>query len=475
MSKITPVILSGGTGSRLWPLSRKSYPKQFANLIGTDSLFQKCALRMESSDLLTLNKPIIVTNHDYRFIIGDQLHQIAVDVGAILIEPCAKNTAPAILAASLFALQEDAEAILLVAPSDQIMSDKKSFHKAVESGLPAVNKGNIVTFGIKPAHPETGYGYLEVSEVPNGKPQKLVRFKEKPELLEASLMVDSGNFLWNSGVFLFQAKTILKAFQQYCPDMIEVVRSAIEEGTSDLDFFRLDPAAWNNCEDVSVDYAVMEKSNNLVVVPYDQDWSDLGSWNAVLNEMGPDHKGVATSENAHAFDCENTLLRSESAQTILVGLGLDNIIAIAMPDAVLIAHRDQAQNIGKIVSDLNVNGILQAEQFPKEHRPWGWFETIATGDRFKVKKILVTPGGSLSLQSHLHRSEYWVVVEGTAKVTLNDEEKLLTEGGTIYIPTGCVHRLENPGKLPMILVEVQSGAYLGEDDIVRYEDIYSRI
>ena len=287
-------------------------------------------------------------------------------------------------------------------------------------------------------------------------------------------MVEAGNFLWNAGIFMFRAGDMIAAFQKYAPSLLEPVRKAVKDGKPDLGFFRLETEAWKNCENISVDYAVMEKAQNLVVVPFSNGWTDLGGWNAVWQEMGPDENGVAVSEHAHAIECEDTLLRSETDTLEIVGVGLKGILAVAMPDAVLIARKDDTKNIKMVVDMLKSKEVKQAEILPKDHRPWGWFETLAFRGRFQVKRIFVNPGAALSLQSHHHRSEHWVIVEGTAKVTINDTEKLVSEGESVYIPLGAVHRLENPGKVPMILIEIQTGAYLLEDDIIRYEDLYSR-
>lgn len=474
-SIVTPVLLAGGFGTRLWPLSRKSYPKQFSSLLGEESLFQQCAQRLTSSSTLEFTPPIIMTNAEFRFVVGEQLQSIGVEPGPILIEPEVRNTAPAILAASLVALQQNEEAILLVAPSDHVISDVGAFHSAIRKGLKHVSNGKIISFGVSPTRPETGYGYLETSETICDEAFEIIRFIEKPNVERAQKMLEAGNFLWNAGIFMFRAKDMLKAFELHEVDLIQPVQEALEGITPDLDFLRLDPDAWSKCEDISVDYAIMERVENLMAIPFSAGWSDLGGWDAVMDQMGRDKNGVAKSRNAHAIGCEDTLLRSESEYLELVGLGLKDIIAVAMPDAVLVAHRDRAQEVKTVIAQLKTDNIAQAESFRKDHRPWGWFETLAIRDRFQVKRILVKPGAALSLQSHHHRSEHWIVVEGTAKVTTGDQVKLITEGQSTYIPLGTIHRMENPGLIPMVLIEVQTGAYLGEDDIVRYEDRYQRV
>lgn len=474
MTKIIPVLLAGGSGTRLWPLSRKSYPKQFSNLIGDHSLFQQSALRLISSDKVKFAPHLTMTSSEYRFIVGEQLQGVGIQPGPILIEPEGKNTAPSILAASLYAFERDEDAVLLVAPSDHIIPDLDAFHSAVLTGLDAIENGKIATFGITPTRPETGYGYLELSKKTSGKAVDLVRFVEKPDASNAVRMLESGNFLWNAGIFMFRACEMIEAFDQHAPELIGGVKAALGNVKADLDFLRLDPVAWTKCKNISIDYAVMERASNLVVIPFSAGWSDLGGWDAVWEEMEQDDNGVALSPHAHGVDCKNTLLRSESDELELVGIGLENILVVAMNDAVLVAHKDRAQDVKKAINKLKSDNVTKAETFPKDHRPWGWFETMVLRERFQVKKIFVKPGGVLSLQSHHHRSEHWVVVEGTAKVTIDDQVKLVTEGQSVYIPLGAIHRMENPGKVPMILIEVQIGTYLGEDDIIRYDDIYSR-
>lgn len=472
---ITPVLLAGGSGTRLWPLSRKSYPKQFSNLIGDKSLFQQSALRLMSSDIVKFGPHITMTNSDFRFIVGEQLQGVGINPGPILIEPEGRNTAPAILAASIFAHDQDPEAVLLVSPSDHVIPDVESFHEALARGMLAVSNGKIVTFGITPTRAETGYGYLKLSGASDGDAVDLLRFVEKPDAVRAQQMLEAGNFLWNAGIFMFRACDMISAFETYSHGMLSPVREALCAVKADLDFLRLDPSAWSRCEDVSIDYAIMERAENLVAVPFSAGWSDLGGWDAVLQEMDCDDNGVALSSNAHAIDCENSLLRSESESLELIGLGLKDIIAVAMPDAVLVVHKDRAQDVKNVIAKLKLENVKQAETFPKDHRPWGWFETLAIRGRFQVKRIFVKPDAALSLQSHHHRSEHWIVVEGTAKVTVDSDVKLVTEGQSVYIPLGAVHRMENPGKVPMVLIEVQTGTYLGEDDIIRYEDNYERL
>ena len=474
---ITPVLLVGGSGTRLWPLSRKSYPKQFAPLIGEETLFQASAKRLSGGmGDVTFSAPVTMTNSDFRFIVTEQLSGAGIDPGAILIEPEGRNTAPAVLAAALWVAATDPERVMLVAPSDHVIPDTPAFHAAVAEGLKAVEQGRLVTFGITPDRPETGYGYLELTAAPDGSGRAipLASFVEKPDLPRAQEMVGAGTFLWNAGIFLFRAKDILAAFETHAPELTGPVGRAVAEAQSDLGFLRLAPGPWAEAKDISIDYAVMEKAANLSVVPFAGAWSDLGGWDAVWRESGPDGQGVVTSGAASAIDCRDTLLRSDSDRLEVVGIGLENTMVVAMNDAVLVADMSRAQDVKKAVEVLKAKGVSQATHFPKDHRPWGWFESLVVGSRFQVKRIMVHPGAALSLQSHFHRSEHWIVVEGTAKVTVDGEVRLVSENESVYIPLGAVHRMENPGKLPMVLIEVQTGSYVGEDDIVRYEDVYAR-
>lgn len=477
MTRITPVLLCGGSGTRLWPLSRKSYPKQFVPLVGQETLFQASARRLSGEgDGIGFEAPMVLTTSDFRFIVTEQLQAIGTDPGAILIEPEGRNTAPAILAAALRLAESDGEAVMLVAPSDHVVPDVTAFQTAVARGMTAVEQGNLVTFGIQPTQAETAYGYLELPGAPDGSgaPVSLKRFVEKPDATRAVEMLAAGNFMWNAGIFLFRAADMIAAFETHAPNLMAPVREALSEAKPDLGFLRLAPKAWAQVEDISIDYAVMERAPNLSVVPFDGGWSDLGGWDAVWREAGPDESGVVAGPGASAIDCTNTLLRADSEHMEIVGIGLDNILAVAMNDAVLVADMSRAQDVKQAVSVLMVKDASQAVQFPKDHRPWGWFESLVVGGRFQVKRILVHPGAALSLQSHVHRSEHWIVVEGTARVTVNDVVKLVTENESVYIPLGAVHRMENPGKVPMVLIEVQTGSYIGEDDIVRYEDVYAR-
>ena len=439
-------------------------------------MFQQSALRCHGPHFAP---PVVVTNADFRFIVTQQLAAVGVNPGAVLIEPAARNTAPALLAAALSIAQTDPNALILATPSDHYLTRQNTFHQTVLRGIKAAKDGRLVTFGITPDQPETGYGYLELSKKTGAHDTvPLKQFVEKPSATKAAEMLEAGNFMWNSGIFLYSAAALIQAFEKYAPDILSDVTTALERGEPDLGFLRLAPDPWEDCADISIDYAIMEKADNLSVAVHDGDWSDLGGWEAVHQhgtEDGTENdNGVVTSGSVTAVDCEQSLLRSESGNLHLVGLGLSNIIAVAMPDAVLIADRDKAQDVGQLVQKLRLDQVAQANTFPKAHRPWGAFETLIRGERFQVKRIVVNPGAALSLQSHVHRAEHWIVVSGTARVTVGEEIRLLSENESIFVPLGVVHRLENPGKMPMELIEVQTGPYLGEDDILRYDDMYAR-
>lgn len=468
---ITPVLLCGGSGTRLWPLSRKSFPKQFAQLVGDESLFQASARRFLGKGF---GDPLVVTNDSFRFIVTEQLDAAGVEASGIVIEPDGRNTAPAAILAALKVQQNTPGGMLLLVPSDHAVANSAAFRKAVMAGAVSAEEGNIVTFGIKATRPETGFGWLQSGAETHKGVMKLERFIEKPDAARAVELLADPKFLWNAGVFLARADVLIDAFRTHAPDILAGVEAALAGATSDLDFTRLDETAWAQVPEESIDYAVMEKATNVSVVSFEEQWSDLGSWESVWQESTKDKNGNARSENTTVFDCENTLLRSESSEIELVGIGLKNVVAVAMRDAVMVADLSESQNVKKAVETLKKRGAKQAVQLPVDHRPWGWFETLILADRFQVKRIHVHPGASLSLQSHVHRSEHWIVVAGTARVTVDEEVKLLSENQSVYIPLGAVHRMENPGKVPMVLIEVQTGTYLGEDDIVRYEDVYAR-
>ena len=471
MTALTPVILCGGSGTRLWPLSRKSYPKQFVPLIGDQSLFQMALHRLSGP---SFSKPLIITNSDFRFIVTEQLAAIGHDAGTILIEPEGRNTAPAILAAALHLAQSSPDALLLIAPSDHVVPDTADFRAAIAAALPAAQAGRIVTFGVTPDRAETGYGWLELAGYPTDCPTDLLRFVEKPGAAVAAEMLASGKYLWNAGIYLAAASTLVAAFKLHAPLLISPVQTALQNAKPDLGFLRLAPEPWSQAEAISIDYAIMEKCADLVVMPLAPGWSDLGDWDAVGRTSIANDQGNVHFGNAHTMDCTDSILRAETDGLALVGIGLDHIIAIAMPDAVLVADRRRAQDVRLAVTMLKANNHQQAETFPRDHRPWGWFDRLVTGDGFQVKRIVVHPGAALSLQSHLHRAEHWIVVSGAAAVTLNGAQSTVHANQSIYIPQGAKHRLENQTSTPMVLIEVQTGSYFGEDDITRYEDLYAR-
>jgi mannose-1-phosphate guanylyltransferase/mannose-1-phosphate guanylyltransferase/mannose-6-phosphate isomerase len=473
MPDIFPVLLCGGSGTRLWPVSRKSFPKQFVPLAGPETLFQAAAGRMRGA--AGVAPPLVITNSDFRFIVAEQLAAEGIAPSAILIEPSARNTGPAILAAAVHVAAENPEAMLLVMPTDHSIPDAEAFRAAVMAGLSRAVAGQIVTFGVRPDRPETGYGWIEVLGNPvEGQAQPVARFVEKPELERAEAMLAEGRYLWNAGIFLASASVLIQAFKDHAPDLVAPVTQAVGEACQDLGFLRLAEGPWAGARDISVDFAVMEKAANIEVVPLGAAWSDLGDWNAVWRENGGSGAATVTQGAVTEIDCHGSLLRSEVEGQHVVGIGLTDLVVVAMPDAVLVADRSRSQDVKAAVAQMKARSVRQAEVFPRDHRPWGWFETLALADRFQVKRIVVKPGAALSLQSHIHRAEHWIVVSGTAQVTVGDEVKLLSENQSVYVPLGAIHRLANPGKVPVVMIEVQTGAYLGEDDIIRYEDIYAR-
>ena len=469
---IYPLILTGGSGTRLWPVSRKSYPKQFRKMGAQQTLFQSTVQRVTGRGFTA---PVVVTGEEFRFIVQDQVEAIDAKLWLSLIEPEGRNTAPAILAAAYAIAKKDPTALMLVLPSDHLVPDFAQFQSMVKRAVPNAEAGNIITFGVTPDRPETGYGYLEVGEnVDDTQPTPLKRFVEKPDLEQAKRLIASGTHLWNAGIFLFRIDVLIAAFEIHAPDMCSPVQMAIDGSQEDLDFTRLDPVPWAQAQDISIDYAIMEKADNLAVQRFNGMWSDLGSWDAIWRDAPRDDAGLALVGDASGLECENTLIYRDDEAPAVIGLGLQDMVVVATKDAVLVADKSRTQDISKAVEHLTHAGESVATQTPRYHRPWGWYETLALGGRFQVKRIVVKPGGILSLQSHHHRSEHWIVVEGTARVTLDGDMRLVTENQSIYIPLGAKHRMENPGKFPMVLIEVQTGAYLGEDDITRHEDFYNR-
>jgi mannose-1-phosphate guanylyltransferase/mannose-6-phosphate isomerase len=466
MNDILPVILSGGSGTRLWPLSREAYPKQFLALAGEQTMLQATWQRVAP---IAGRAPLVVANEEHRFVAAEQLQQLDVQPQAILLEPVGRNTAPAIAVAALEATLEEGDPVLLVLPSDHVIADEEAFRAAVLRALPAARDGKLVTFGIVPTGPETGYGYIKAA---SGDAVRAVdRFVEKPDAETALQYVQSGEYFWNSGMFLFKASRYLAELERLQPAMLAASRNAWQLARRDTDFTRLDKEAFAAVPADSIDYAVMEKTADAVVVPLDAGWNDVGSWTALRDVSAQDADGNAHHGDVIAIDCRNTYAYGER---LIALVGLDDVIVVETDDAVMVGRSDRMQEIKQVVARLKADQRPEATWHRKVYRPWGAYDSIDNGERFQVKRITVKPGGTLSLQMHHHRAEHWVVVSGTAEVTRGDEVILLGENQSTYIPLGVTHRLRNPGKLPLELIEVQSGSYLGEDDIVRFEDTYGR-
>jgi mannose-1-phosphate guanylyltransferase/mannose-6-phosphate isomerase len=468
---ITPVLLAGGSGTRLWPTSRARFPKQFAALLGDESLFQAAARRFSGPGFAA---PVVVTAEDFRFVVAEQLQACDLRPGALILEPQPRNTAGAAVVAALALQRASPGALMLVAPSDHLIPDAAAFRTAVAQGLPAAGAGRIVTFGIRPTRAETGYGWLDAGPAGGTGVQDLRAFLEKPDAALAERLLSTPGQLWNAGLFLLRADRLIEAARLHAPAVLDAARHALDAARRDLDFTRLDATAWAEMPSISLDHAIMERADRLSVVPFQGGWSDLGSWAAVLEEAPRDATGTATQGRATAIDCQGSLLRSEAGGPELVGIGLRNLVAVATSDAVLVADLAAAQSVRLAVEALKDRGAPEATTFPRERRPWGWYERIAGGDGFQVKRIHVHPGAALSLQSHRHRAEHWVVVQGSARVTVGETVSDLAANQSIFVPQGAIHRLENPGQTPMVLIEVQTGSYLGEDDITRYADRYAR-
>ena len=470
-TRIIPVILSGGSGSRLWPVSRASFPKQFWPLVSDRTMIQETALRAVGEGFAA---PIVVCNEEHRFLIAEQIRAAGVADARIVLEPVGRNSAPAIAAAALLAAKEDPNAVLWMMAADAAIDGTEALHAALATAAAAARAGRIVTFGMQPTRAETAYGYIEVgAELPDCPGvRELTRFVEKPDAATAAVLAGSGRHLWNSGMFVFTAETLLEELQLYAPDVLAAVRRAVEGCTRDLDFIRLQPEAFAACPDISLDYAVAERTTRAAVVPASLAWSDVGSWDALWEHSPKDGAGNAAVGDVLLEGARNCYVRSDAIVTAVVGL--DDAVVVVTKDAVLAMHRDRAQDVKRVVDRLRKAGRHEAVAHNRMYRPWGFYESLIQGDRFQVKRIVVTPGHKLSLQKHFHRAEHWVVVAGSAIVTRDAEELMVRENESIYLPLGCVHRLENPGRIPLTLIEVQSGSYLGEDDIVRIEDTYGR-
>jgi len=467
-----PVILSGGMGSRLWPKSRAALPKQLLALASEHSMLQDTVLRLEG--LEQLGPPLIISNQEHRFLIAEQLREINVTPQALMLEPVGRNTAPAVAVAALHLLSQAPDALLLVLPSDHAIADVPGFHAAIEQARRCARQGYLVTFGIVPQAPETGYGYIRRGDLleEDTAIYNVRGFVEKPDLATAQSYLDAGDYYWNSGMFLFSVQRYIDELETHHPEIIAACRTALDQAYSDLDFFRLGEAAFQACPAISLDYAVMEKTGKAAVVPVDIGWSDVGSWSALWQHHAKDSNGNVTSGEVHLLNTRNSYVNAE--KRLIAAVGVEDLVIVETADAVLVVHKDHTQDVKKVVERLQREGRTEHEVHRLAYRPWGSYEGMDRGDRFQVKRITVNPGARLSLQMHYHRSEHWVVVSGTAEVTIGGEVRLVAENESVYIPLGTLHRLHNPGLIPLHLIEVQSGPYLSEDDIVRLEDNYGR-
>jgi mannose-1-phosphate guanylyltransferase len=466
---ILPIIMAGGSGSRLWPLSRQMFPKQFLTLHGEHSMLQATANRLNGINHVP---PMVICNEEHRFSVAEQLRANAISNSGIILEPVGRNTAPAIALAALHATKNGNDPLLLVLAADHIIKDDEAFTNAVKQAELSAEDGKLVTFGIVPTAPETGYGYIKRGAKSNHVGYQVEQFVEKPDKSTAQAYLSSNQFYWNSGMFLFKASTFLQQLQRHSPDIFAACTQAMGKNESDLDFIRVDKLFFESCPDDSIDYAVMEKTTDAVVVPMDCGWSDVGSWSALWEVSEKDENENAFTGDVIAIDTRHSFVHAESK--LVATIGLENVAVVETKDAILVSSLSDVQNVKKIVQTLKDDNRDEFKHHRQVFRPWGNYDSIDSGERFQVKRITVKPGAKLSVQMHHHRAEHWIVVSGTAKVKNGDKEILLTENQSTYIPVGVIHSLENPGKLPLELIEVQSGSYLGEDDIVRYKDLYGR-
>ena len=466
---ILPIIMAGGTGSRLWPLSRQLNPKQFLKLCGDSTLLQQTISRLDG---LEASAPAIICNEDHRFMVAEQLRQLTVEDASILLEPVGRNTAPAIALAALNATQSGQDPVLLVLAADHYMADEAAFRQAVHAAAQFAEQNKLATFGIVPTHPETGYGYIQRGDSLTNSGFKVARFVEKPDLITAQGYLTGGDYFWNSGMFMFKASVYMRELAEFRPDILNVCEKSLEEAHKDLDFIRVDAATFAQCPEDSIDYAVMEKTHEGVVVPLDAGWSDIGSWSALWQIGHRDEQGNVCKGDVLALGTHNSLIHAE--HKLVATLGVDDLVVVETKDAVLVAHKDRVQDVKKVVEALKNDGRHEHMNHREVYRPWGIFDSIDNGNRYQVKRITVKPGAKLSVQLHHHRAEHWIVVSGTAMVTNGEDQFLVTENQSTYIPVGQVHCLENPGVIPLELIEVQSGSYLGEDDIVKLKDQYGR-
>ncbi|WP_289018914.1 mannose-1-phosphate guanylyltransferase/mannose-6-phosphate isomerase [Desulfobacter postgatei] len=467
---IQPIIIAGGSGTRLWPMSRKLYPKQYLALAGELSMLQETLKRLEGIDA---NPPIIVCNEEQRFVAAEQMRRMGLEDVTIILEPEGRNTAPAIALAALHAVQADKDPLLLVLPADHLIDRQQAFHAGIQNAQTLAEQGKLVTFGIVPDKPETGYGYIRKGENLGDGGFCVSGFVEKPDAARAETYLKSGDYLWNSGMFMFRAQKYIEALERFQPDIIKTCKAAMENGSQDMNFIRVDKKIFLACPDDSIDYAVMEKTDAAAVVPLNAGWCDVGSWTALWEISAKDDKGNACKGDVLALDTSNSLIMADSR--LVATLGIKDLVVVETKDTVLIAGKDKAQHIKSIVKELKARDRTEHITHREVFRPWGSYDSIDIGGRYQVKRITVKPGAKLSVQMHHHRAEHWVVVSGTARVTNGEKSFLVTENQSTYIPVGQVHALENPGTIPLELIEVQSGSYLGEDDIVRLEDRYGRV